>query len=255
MNIFNLNQNLLLEEPALKVIESPFQRFYTYRAKAEFPDIDRSYTAKDVYRKLKWYDERKDKKLEPDTFFASSHNLIHELFNKYDKHYYVNDFKKFCITKEIDYNALANKEALYYRYLWMIEPNVMSHYDFILINPSLLDYIETTHEIGNFMIIPKGFGWEPKCKFFNESPVKSLYDLEHNWKKYSDNYRLIESFEQLKVLFLLEDFYLENGMLNTTLDIDFRNNSFTEIFNKMQILSNHIRIRTRKITLRLERIA
>lgn len=247
----NVNQSLLLEEPALKVIEDPFQRFYTYRAGAEFTDRDRSHTAQNVYRQLRWYDDTD--KLEPDTFFASSHHLIRELLNKYDKPFYVNDFKKFCVAREIAYDTLSASKGSYYRYLWMIESNVISHYNFIVHNPSVLDYIVTTHEIGNFMIIPKGFGWDPKCKSFHESPFKSLHELEHNWDKYSCNYGIV-SFLKFKEFFMIEDFYMQ-GKLKTALDIDFQNNSFPEIFKKIEMLSKLIRIRTQKINLLLGKIA
>jgi len=221
----------------------------------EFSDRDRSNTAKNIYKNLNWYDESDDKDLlEPDTFFASSHNLIHNLFNNYDLNYYRDNFKNYCISNMIDYDNLTKEEARYYRYRWMIEPNVMSHYEFIINNPSLLEYIESTHKIGNFMIIPKGFGWEQKCRIFNESPIKSLYEIELNWNKYSNNYKFIKSLEGFKELFILEDFYLENRMLNIALDIDFQNNSFLEIFEKIQIISELIELRTYKINLLLKNI-
>ena len=110
-NTNDLEQSLLLEHPELKLIADPFVRFYTYRSKTEkeFSDRDRSNTAKNIYKKLNWYDESIDKDfLEPDTFFASSHNLIRNLFNKYDLVYYRDNFKSYCIANMIDYDKLTH---------------------------------------------------------------------------------------------------------------------------------------------------
>lgn len=96
MNTLYLTQSLLLEEQSLKAIECSFQRFYTYRSNSEFSDIDRSRTAKYVYKTLNWFDELNDSNLlEPDTFFASSHFVISNIFKKHDKKYYIEDFKRY----------------------------------------------------------------------------------------------------------------------------------------------------------------
>ena len=256
-NTNDLEQSLLLEHPELKLIADPFVRFYTYRSKTEkeFSDRDRSNTAKNIYKKLNWYDESIDKDfLEPDTFFASSHNLIRNLFNKYDLVYYRDNFKSYCIANMIDYDKLTHYKARKIRYRWMIETEVMAHYEFITNNPSLSEYIESTHKIGNFMIIPKGFGWEMKCRNFKESPIKSLFEIEQNWNKYSNNYRYLKSFEAFKKLYLLEGVYLENDKLNMTIDIDFTNDSFSDIFEKMQVISELIEMRTYKIAKKLQSI-
>lgn len=256
MKTFNLTQNLLLENPSLKVIQSPFQWFYTYRSNAEFSDIDRSYTAKRIYKILNWYDEINDRNLlEPDTFFASSHFLISNLFKKYDKKYYVEDFKRYIKESSINYEELSNDSARHYRYLWMLENSTMTYYQDIVTNSSLLNYVDDTHKIGNFMIIPKNFGWNVKVKLCGESPLKSLDKIEKNWVDYTENYKSIYSFNELKEQFILEDFYLRNKTLNTALDIHFSDDSFPEIFEKMSILSKLIRVRTERIILRLEEIA
>ena len=248
MNMKNISRNLLLEEPLLSSIENPFERFYKYRALADFPDRDRSNTAKDVYKKLGWYCENTDKKiLEPDTFFASSHNLVRNLLRKHDSKYYENHYREYCIAQGIDYDYLDNHNAKYYRYLWMTDPNVTEHYNYIINEKSLLAYIEATHEIGNFLIVPKKFG-SKKARKFKECPIQSLQYIQDNWNMYSESYHGI-TFEVWKELHILEDCFT-NSNLKSSLIIDCTK-PFADIFNTLEEITEQINKRNHKIILRL----
>ena len=77
--LYKSGDSLLTQFPELQIVINPYTRFYLYRRypKEVVPDIDSSDNMKEIYKFLKWYDGNVDHDyLEPDTFFASAHNIL-----------------------------------------------------------------------------------------------------------------------------------------------------------------------------------
>lgn len=210
---YTSEKNLLNEFPELQIVNNPYTRFYLYR---RYPlnvisDVDRSPIMKENYKFLNWYDEIVDSNnLEPDTFFASAHNMIHDVFIAYDNNFYIQNFKNYCTSRNINYDKMTDSEAIKYRYEWMIEPLTINHYIEIISAQEFLRYIDLTHTLGNFLIVPKNFG-QKKASKFHESFFQSLRYLEDNFPDYKNIYHT-NNFEQWKMKFILEDFYENNEL-------------------------------------------
>ncbi|CAI3521622.1 hypothetical protein CIRMBP1286_01940 [Enterococcus cecorum] len=123
-------KNLLSEFPELKIINHPYNRLYLYRLypKAIIPDIDRSPKMINIYKFFQWYDEGIDHNLEPDTFFASAHSTLRKIFKAFDNDFYVNNFKDFCIDRQVSYEGLSKSKAKQLRLEWFVEPTVVNKY-------------------------------------------------------------------------------------------------------------------------------
>lgn len=108
---------------------------------------------------------------------------------------------------------------------------------------------ESAHKIGAFHIIPKRFGYLPKCKWLLDDGIRALMVIEDNWISIKKSYGNI-SFEEYKRKFVLEDVYY-NRKLRKELMIDF-NMTWEELFETLKKLAIVINNRTESIIRRLE---
>ena len=244
-------KSLLTQFPELKIVNDPYIRFYLYRCYPNeiVPDIDRSDIMNEVYISLKWYDKDVESDyLEPDTFFASSHNMLRNLFKAFDNDFYINDFKKYCIDRDVAYDKMSDKDAQKYRMEWMIKPTTISRYIEIISNKEIQRHINLTHTLGNFLIVPKCFG-KMKALKFRESFVQSLKYLEENFKDYKNAYH-VDNFEQWKVKFLIEDFYENDNLFNKISIAEKRllkEKNYKLFIKTLPLISDLIEKRTKKI--------
>lgn len=249
--LYKSGDSLLTQFPELQIVINPYTRFYLYRRypKEVVPDIDRSDNMKEIYKFLKWYDENVDHDyLEPDTFFASAHNMLRNLFKAFDNNFYVNNFKEYCIDRHIDYDKMSDTDAKEYRIEWMIEPTTISQYIEIISHEEIQRYINLTHTLGNFLIVPKHFG-KTKAFKFHESFVQSLEYLEDNFNDYKNAYH-VDNFEQWKVKFLIEDFYENDELFDKISTAEkglIREKNYKLFIQNLPLISNLIEKRTKKI--------
>ena len=249
---YTSEKNLLNEFPELQIVNNPYTRFYLYRL---YPlnvisDVDRSPIMKENYKFLNWYDEIVDSNnLEPDTFFASAHNMIHDVFIAFDNNFYIQNFKNYCTSRNINYDKMTDSEAIKYnRYEWMIEPLTINHYIEIISDQEFLRYIDLTHTLGNFLIVPKNFGWKKASKF-HESFVQSLRYLEDNFSNYNNIYDT-NNFEQWKMKFFLEDFYENNELFEKISNAEEslrKEKNYKLYLMTLPLISDLIEKRTKKI--------
>ena len=222
--------------------------FYTSCTKKEpYPFIGKTHKFKNLLN-LMTLD------LEPDTFFSSPYYYIKEMCRKYDiennNNYYVSDFKRFVISeKDEDYLNMDNNRAQYLRKEWFCLKSTKEHYRKIFTNEDVLFYVESAHKIGAFHIIPKRFGYLPKCKWLLDDGIRALMVIEDNWISIKRSYGNI-SFEEYKRKFMLEDVYY-NRKLRKELMIDF-NMTWEELFETLKKLAIVINNRTESIIRRLE---
>lgn len=174
--------------------------------------------------------------------------MLRNLFKAFDDDFYVNNFKDYCIDRHIDYDKMPAEDARKYRSEWMIEPTTISRYIEIVSHEEIQRYINLTHTLGNFLIVPKYFGGTKALKF-NESFVQSLNYLEENFNDYKHVYH-VNNFEQWKVKFLIEDFY-ENDELFDKISIAekelLREKNYKTFIKSLPLISNLIEKRTKKI--------
>jgi hypothetical protein len=173
---------------------------------------------------------------------------------KYDieqnDNYYIEDFKRFVtLAKNEDYLNMNNNRAQYLRKEWFCLKSTKEHYQKIFNNDDVIYYVDSAHKIGAFHIIPKGFGYMPKCKWLLDDGMKSLMVIEDNWEYIKKFYGDI-SFEEYKSKFCLEDAYC-NGKLRKELMINF-NMTWDELFLTLRNLADLINKRTLSVIHRLE---
>lgn len=249
--LYTSEKNLLNEFPELQIVNNPYTRFYLYRRYPlnVTPDVDRSPIMKENYKFLNWYDETVDSNtLEPDTFFASAHNMIRNVFKALDNNFYIQHFKDYCINRNINYDKMPDSEAKKYRYEWMIEPLTINHYIEIISDQEFLRYIDLTHTLGNFLIVPKKFG-QKKAFEFHESFVQSLRYLEDNFPDYKNIYHT-NNFEQWKMKFFLEDFYENNELFEKISNAEEslrKEKNYKLYLMTLPLISDLIEKRTKKI--------
>ena len=246
-NLINENSELNLYDPITKLMK------YRMLSNEEMIDRDRCECAYRAYKKLNWLNDN-NKDLEPDTFFSSPYYYIKEMCRKYDiennDNYYVSDFKRFVISeKDEDYLNMNNNRAQYLRKEWFCLKSTKEHYQKIFTNEDVLFYVQSAHKIGAFHIIPKRFGYLPKCKWLLDDGIRALMVIEDNWVSIKKSYGNI-SFEEYKRKFMLEDVYY-NRKLRKELMIDF-NMTWEELFETLKKLAIVINNRTESIIRRLE---
>ena len=230
-NLINENSELNQYDPITKLMK------YRMLSNEEMIDRDRCECAYRAYKKLNWLNDN-NKDLEPDTFFSSPYYYIKEMCRKYDiennNNYYVSDFKRFVISeKDEDYLNMDNNRAQYLRKEWFCLKSTKEHY----------------RKIFTFHIIPKRFGYLPKCKWLLDDGIRALMVIEDNWISIKRSYGNI-SFEEYKRKFMLEDVYY-NRKLRKELMIDF-NMTWEELFETLKKLAIVINNRTESIIRRLE---
>lgn len=249
MKYYDYTKSLIDENQKLKELP-PLEKFMNYRklSKDEMPDRDRCLLARNVYEKLNWLNNENSQ--EPDTFFASPYAHLRLMCKKHDKehenNFYETDFIRY-ITEDIkvNYETLSDSKAKYYRYLWFCRLSTIQYYSIFLKEPRILSYINAAHTIGSFHIIPRGFGFQPKCRWLLDDGIRSLKVIEENWDYIKKNYGYI-SFKEYKNKYLLSDAY-KNGKLNRKeLEINF-DTTWEEIFIIMSNLTNFINKRTKLI--------
>lgn len=250
--MINYNENLINEYNELSLFD-PITRLMKYRMSPNVMDRDRCAAAIKVYKKLEWLDDNSED-LEPDTFFSSPYFYLKEMCRKLDQErndsYYVNDFKRYVtFEKNEDYLNMKNNRAQYLRKEWFCLNSTKEHYQKIFNNHDVRRYINSAHKIGAFHIVPKGFGYTPKCRWLLDDGIKALMVLEDNWISISKNYGNI-SFEEYKIKFCLEEAY-DNEKLRKELMINF-NMPWKEIFETLKNLSILIDNRSLSIIHRLE---
>ena len=247
MESFDYTKSLIDENQKLKEL-SPLEKFMNYRnlSKAEMPDRDRCPLAIRAYQELNWLNDEDGQ--EPDTFFASPYAHLRLMCKKHDRehennNFYEIDFKRYIVEdKKLNYERLTDNGAKDYRYLWFCEPSTIQHYSVFLKEPRVLSYISAAHTIGSFHIIPRGFGFQPKCRWLLDDGIRSLKVMEENWDSVKKSYGNI-SFEEYRNKYFLNDAY-EDGRLNEVkLKINF-DSSWEELFIITNNLTNFIHKRT-----------
>ena len=241
-NLINENSELNLYDPITKLMK------YRMLSNEEMIDRDRCESAYRAYKKLNWLNDN-NKDLELDTFFSSPYYYIKEMCRKYDiennDNYYVSDFKRFVISeKDEDYLNMDNNRAQYLRKEWFCLKSTKEHYQKIFTNEDVLFYVESAHKIGAFHIIPKRFGYLPKCKWLLDDGIRALMVIEDNWISIKKSYGNI-SFEEYKRKFMLEElrkisrlkvYDTDTNFVLIKLDDDEANSLKLELFEKYNIL-------------------
>lgn len=235
----NLKENLINENEGYDEL-SPLHRLMRYRNDENAIDCDRSKTAFKVYKIM--FPEMSS--LESDTFFISPYNDVYQLCQKQDREqksrYYVESFKTYIESLQLDYNDLTPIEADYQRKNWFCDLNTIEHYSF-LSSEIIMNYIDAGHKIGNFMLIPKKYGWH-KCRQFEDKGILALRDLENNWVEYRAAYNNI-SFQDFIKIFVLQEVYSSTyGNLDFNFDM-----SWNEIYDVMKDLTRFVNNRTESI--------
>lgn len=245
-NLINLNNEFRSFEPIGKLMK------YRMLTNEEMMDRDRCEAAREAYETLDWFNGQRN--LEPDTFFASPFYYLQKMCKKYDieqnDNYYIEDFKRFVtLEKNEDYLNMNNNRAQYLRKEWFCLKSTKEHYQKIFNNDDVIYYVDSAHKIGAFHIIPKGFGYMPKCKWLLDDGMKSLMVIEDNWEYIKKFYGDI-SFEEYKSKFCLEDAYC-NDKLRKELMINF-NMTWDELFLTLRNLADLINKRTLSVIHKLE---
>ena len=250
----NLLNNLIKQNEKLNGLD-PFTRLMKYRmlSNKEMMDIDRCKLVRRVYEKLGWTGKGLER-LESDTFFGSAYNYTKKMCMKYDleknDNFYIEDFKRFVVSeKKENYDTMKINRAQYLRKEWFCLESTKDRYRKILKNEDVLYYIDSSHKIGSFLLIPRGFGFVPKCKWLLDDGIRALLVMEDNWRYIKRFYGNI-SFEDYKTKFCLEAAYC-NGKLNKDLMIDF-NLTWGEIFEILRKLAELIDQRTDRIIAKQE---
>lgn len=233
------NLNLICENKKLCIFD-PITRLMMYRRipSKQMIDRDRCEAAYYVYDRFDW----NLKSLEPDTFLGSPYNYLTNFCRKYDKKYYVEDYKDFVIRKNEDYAFLTKSRAQDLRYEWFSLKSTIVHYRYILSN--LIPYVDAGHKIGSFHMVPKGFG-QIKCCKFKEDGIRVLDFFEHNWNDIKHSYNNV-SFSEYK-----EIYFLEEACSRKDLMIDFKDDLDLNL-KKINELSQIIENRNQRIINRLE---
>ncbi len=242
-NLINQNKELSLCDPFTQLMK------YRMLTNKEMMDIDRCELAYSVYRELGWT----GKELVPDTFFGSAYYYIKKMCLKHDleekDNFYVGDFKRFVVLeKKEDYERMKEGRAQYLRKEWFCLESTKDHYRKIIKNKDVLYYIDSSHKIGSFLLIPRGFGFNPKCIRLLDDGIRALLVMEDKWRDIKGFYGNI-SFEEYKTKYCLEDAYC-NGKINKGLMIDFKL-TWEEIFRILRGFSELVDKRTASIITKL----
>lgn len=251
--MISYKENLINENSQLSLLD-PISRLMAYRMLPieEMKDRDCCGLSFQVYEKLEWL-RADDEKLEPDTFFGSPYFHITKMCRRYDSEkqedYYVKDFKRFVVSeKNENYDTMKDARAQFLRKEWFCLRSTKEHYRNIFNNADVIHYVDSAHKIGAFHIIPKGFGYMPKCKWLLDDGIRSLMVIEDNWEYLKKLYGDI-SFEEYRSKFCLQNAYC-NGKLRKELMIDF-NMTWDELFLTLRNLAELIDRRTALIILKL----
>lgn len=235
------NYDLKLDDIRLRELNGAI-RFNTYRYYEDGEDCDRSKTAIEIYDMLNWFNGISTD-LEPDTMF-SPWVIERLLLKKYDNDFYVNDYKEWIIHfKKIDYETIPHSLAKHLRFEWLLIDSTVAHYNALFSNPTLNKFLENVHTIGNFWIVPKGYG-AYKCKKFNDSPMKAISDILNHFDMYSDKYSISDKQEFLNKYILKFNPFTENYFITHDDDLE-------KIFEKLDYINNFIEKRSAIISKRL----
>lgn len=248
-------ENLINENKALRELH-PIDRLMMYRnlTNKEMMDRDRCELSQMVYRKLDWFN-LDNKRLEPDTFFSSAYYYLKKMCLKFDFEekqedlFYIKDFKRYVEEQKENYYTISNLKAQFLRKKWYCLSTTKEHYKKIFNNIDVLNYVESSHKIGAFHIIPYGFGFNPKCKWLLDDGIRSLRFIEDNWENIKNYYDNI-TFKQYKKKYCLEKAYC-NGLLKRELEIDF-DKPWEDIFSILKKMTQFIDQRTEVIISKLK---
>ena len=234
---FELNDN------DLAIIETTVSKFNLSNSSCD-DDCDCSKETIEFYKELNWIDEDKMSFLEPSPCFLTW-MIERHLLKLVDNGFYQENFRNFVEESGSSYDYVSDHEAHKLRFQWIALPEVKEHYNNIFTNEIVINFVNVTHYPGNFIILPKGFSWNPKVTQFNDSFITTLEHLETNWRGYALDYE-IKTFEEFKKAFFLDVFY-KNGKLDKSLAIDFKNDSLQTILERLERIYFAINIRSHEI--------
>lgn len=220
---------------------TPLERLMWYR-NSDLVDIDRGSIARKSYEEQGFHLNSEN---EPDTFFISAYYDLAELLRIEDKNFYIDNFKAYIINLGLDYDGMGKDKANEYRKKWFVLDSTIKKYSVILNNPIISEYITATHTLGNFMVIPKGQGWE-KCKKYNDKGVQYLAYLAEHWEEHKKSFDNISYKEYVK-LAKIENLYDEELQLKEIYLIDYRKDDWDVTLEKMKRLTEFVNERNKQI--------